>query len=61
MPIHLYDYAPVLPVNVSRPYFSTRPQSCVKKSGLISFFDLMQSSASGEFLGCMVVVEMPGM
>ena len=25
MPIRTYDYAPVLPVNVSRPYFLTRP------------------------------------
>ena len=24
MPIHLYNYAPVLPVNMSRPYFLTR-------------------------------------
>ena len=30
MPIPLYDYAPVLPVNVSRPYFSTRPQGTCK-------------------------------
>ena len=26
MPIRSYDYTPVLPVNVSRPYFSTRLQ-----------------------------------
>ena len=26
LPIRLYDYTPVLPVNMSRPYFSTRLQ-----------------------------------
>ena len=32
MPIRSYDYAPVLPVNVSRPYFSTRPQGARAKN-----------------------------
>ena len=33
MPIHLYiyNYAPVLPVKVSRPYFLTRPQNAREK------------------------------
>ena len=31
MPICSYDYAPVLPVNMSRPYFSTRPQGAREK------------------------------
>ena len=34
MPIRSYDYAPVLPVNVSRPYFTTRPQSAREKFGV---------------------------
>ena len=29
-----YNYAPVLPVNVSRPYFSTRPQGVHEKFGV---------------------------
>ena len=31
MPIYSYNYIPVLPVNVSRPYFSTKPQGARKK------------------------------
>ena len=34
MPIRSYDYTPVLPVNVSRPYFSTRPQGAREKFGV---------------------------
>jgi len=34
MPTRLYNYAPVLPVNVSRPYFLTRPQGARKKIGV---------------------------
>ena len=34
MPIRSYDYAPVLPVNVSRAYFSTSPQGAREKLGL---------------------------
>ena len=34
MPMRLYNYTPVLPVNVSRPYFSTRPQDTREKWGL---------------------------
>ena len=32
MPIRSYDYAQVLPVNMSRPYFSTRPQGAREKN-----------------------------
>ena len=32
MAISLYNYTPVLPVNVSRPYFSTRPQGVHAKN-----------------------------
>ena len=32
--IRLYDEAPVLPVNVSRPYFSIRPQGAREKFGV---------------------------
>ena len=34
MPLRSYNYAPVLPVNVSRPYFSTRPQGAREKFGV---------------------------
>jgi len=34
MPIHLYNYAQVLPVKVSRPYFSTRLQGARQKFGV---------------------------
>ena len=34
MPLRSYNYAPVLPVNVSRPYFLTRPQGVRKKFGV---------------------------
>ena len=34
MLIRSYDYTPVLPVNVSRPYFSTRPQDTCEKLGV---------------------------
>ena len=34
MLIRSYDYAPVLPVKVSRPYFSTRPQGACEKFGV---------------------------
>ena len=34
MPIRSYNYAPVLPVNMSRPYFSTRPQDTHEKVGV---------------------------
>ena len=29
-----YNYDPVLPVNVSRPYFSTKPQGVHEKFGV---------------------------
>ena len=34
MTIRSDNYAPVLPVNVSRPYFSTRPQGACEKFGV---------------------------
>ena len=34
MPLRSYNYTPVLSVNVSRPYFSTRPQGARKKFGV---------------------------
>ena len=34
MPIRSYDCAPVLPVNVSRPYFLIRPQGAREKFGV---------------------------
>ena len=34
MPIRSYKYVPVLPVNMSRPYFSTRPQATREKFGV---------------------------
>ena len=34
MTLRLYNYAPVLPVNVSRPYFSTRPHGAREKFGV---------------------------
>ena len=34
MPIRSYDYAPVLPVKVSRPYFLMSPQGAREKFGL---------------------------
>ena len=34
MPIHSYDCVPVLPVNVSRPYFITRSQGTCEKFGV---------------------------
>ena len=30
MPIHTYDFVPVLPVNVSRPYFRQGHRACAK-------------------------------
>jgi len=33
MPLRSYNYAPVLPVKVSRPYFSTRPQGAHEQFG----------------------------
>ena len=32
MPLRSYNYTPVLPVKVSRPYFSTRPQGARVKN-----------------------------
>ena len=34
MTLRSYKYAPVLPVKVSRPYFSTRPQGVREKFGV---------------------------
>ena len=34
MTLRSYNYAPVLPVKVSRPYFSTRPQGAREKFGV---------------------------
>ena len=34
MPIRSYDFVPVLPVKVSRPYFLTRLQGVHKKFGV---------------------------
>ena len=34
MTLRSYNYAPVLPVNVSRPYFLTRPQGAREKFGV---------------------------
>ena len=34
MPLRSYNYAPVLQVNVPRPYFSTRPQGTHEKFGV---------------------------
>jgi len=34
VPIHSYDCAPVLPMNVSRPYFLIRPQGVREKFGV---------------------------
>ena len=50
MPIRLYDYAPVLPVNVSRPYFSTRPQG-VRAKNLVSGDETRKVGACSLSLG----------
>ena len=46
-----YNYAPVLPVSVSRSYFSTRPQGARQKFGLGTRLRYIQQATPTNFLG----------